>query len=261
MDICVLCGTVKNLNTSIGIFLDNGTKIDALICDICSENATPKKVREACNNRQKQIDDVMAQAKALGLELSGAPAKQIQVLAQVPQLQPQSVPVQPAAPSLPSGVSPLIDDEEGPVISTAAILKPLRSVGGNVNDPRWGSSSVPVHQSHGLDELGSSVLSGKAKVTMVEGRDGMPLQLPSIIQDGTGTTRLRIRQQMDDGVLQRRFKHLGMESRWDRGADFRHSYDQDVERVCPICKGSGQTKSFGKVISCPKCHATGIIIT
>ena len=252
----------------MSVNLSNGTKIDALICDTCSEDATPKKVREACDTRQKQIDEVMAQAKALGLDLAAisSPTQKIQVLSQAQQPQPlmpprqqsvaQPVPVSP----LPSGISPLIDDEEGPVISTAAILKPLRSVGGNINDPRWGSSNVPVHQSHGLDELGSSVLSGKAKVTMVEGRDGMPLQLPSIIQDGTGTTRLRIRQQMDDGTLQRKFKNLGMESRWDRGADFRTSYETETERPCPICKGSGTVKNFGRMVSCPKCNGVGIII-
>jgi len=258
MSTCVFCGSADALNTEITVTLDDQTRVTVLVCDTDAEEATPKRCREAYVARQAQIDEVLAKARALGLDLAvQQPAGQrIAVVQQAtaPVLQPP-----PAAHHEPDPtVSPLLEeDEDGPVISTAHLLKPMKSVGGNVANGAV-QASVPAYQSHALDELGTGVLGGKAKVTVVMGRGGQPLQLPSVIQDRTGTTRVRVVKPLDDAALQRRFKSMADQSRGDLGPDFRNGYEE-TERTCPVCRGKCSVQNAGRLVGCPKCGGLGVI--
>jgi len=73
MSTCVYCGASENLNTTLQITLDGGERTTVVICDEHAEDATIKSARIAYTNRQKQIDEFLAQAKLLGLNISVNP--------------------------------------------------------------------------------------------------------------------------------------------------------------------------------------------
>jgi len=67
---CVFCDSSTDLNTSLIVTLDNGHKITVLICDTHAEEATVKSARDAYLDKRKKIDDIIAQAKVLGVDLT-----------------------------------------------------------------------------------------------------------------------------------------------------------------------------------------------
>lgn len=258
MATCIFCNSPDSLNTVMTITVDGDVKVSVSVCDADAEDATPKLAREAYTKRQRQIEEVMAQARALGLDLSAQqPTQSIMVMQSIKPA--ATAPVQTPVQADPTVADPFMNEDDGDVISTSLLMKPMRSVGGSASNGGV-SSNVQAYASHSMDELGSGVLGGKAKVTVVEGRAGQPLQLPSVIRDGTGTTRLRVSRSLDDHGLQRRFKSMADSSRGDVGPDFRNGYEENTERECPICRGAGTAVNMGRPIACPKCSGVGFIV-
>lgn len=251
MSTCVYCGVSENLNTTLQITLDNGEKVTVAICDEHAEEATIKSARVAYTNKQKQIDDFLAQAKALGLNISintgnnlsvvQAPVQQAPVQ-QAPQYAPQQVPQ----------AQPILEGDD--VVSTDFIdNKMMRSVGGG------GVESFSSFQAgSSKDKLDPSLLRGRAKITMMEGREGIPIAIPERRVDGTGTTRIKISKRENDQNLQNRFKRMAEDSIRDRSPDFKSGY-RDSMKSCPLCHESGSIRNMNQDIVCPKCQGSGVI--
>ena len=272
---CIFCGTTNNINTSLTINVD-GVKISVNICDAHAETATVSSARAAYLDNKAKIDAFIVQAAAMGLTFVPATNDLIQVPNGIPTLkqQPSEVPTNPLVGPNPnptlnqltpdSPVANILENEED-VIPTSKLERLVRSVGGSVENSGI-KANVPAYQSHAIIQasnrdgstLDPAVRDGKAKITMVEGRAGMPLAIPTMRTDGTGITRIQIRK-MTPSEFDRRAKNAADDSVRDRGPDFRNSYDLDQERACPICSGAGTTVNMGRNITCPKCGGIGTI--
>ena len=251
MSTCVYCGVSENLNTTLQITLDNGEKVTVAICDEHAEEATIKSARVAYTNKQKQIDDFLAQAKALGLNISINTGNNLSVV----QAPVQQAPVQQApqyAPQQVSQAQPILEGDD--VVSTDFIdNKMMRSVGGG------GVESFSSFQAgSSKDKLDPSLLRGRAKITMMEGREGIPIAIPERRVDGTGTTRIKISKRENDQNLQNRFKRMAEDSIRDRSPDFKSGY-RDSMKSCPLCHESGSIRNMNQDIVCPKCQGSGVI--
>lgn len=251
MSTCVYCGVSENLNTTLQITLDNGEKVTVAICDEHAEEATIKSARVAYTNKQKQIDDFLAQAKALGLNISINTGNNLSVV----QAPVQQAPVQQApqyAPQQVSQAQPILEGDD--VVSTDFIdNKMMRSVGGG------GVESFSSFQAgSSKDKLDPNLLRGRAKITMMEGREGIPIAIPERRVDGTGTTRIKISKRENDQNLQNRFKRMAEDSIRDRSPDFKSGY-RDSMKSCPLCHESGSIRNMNQDIVCPKCQGSGVI--
>lgn len=258
---CILCGTAEALNTAMAISLDDEprTKVTVALCDTCSEDATPRRAREAYLKKQVQIDEVIAQARALGLELSPSNTSGL-VVAQAPPAPPRA----PAAIRQAPEVAPLLEGED--VIPTSVIdLGSMVSVGGVT---QLGGSQIRVqsHASHDLnslqDRLPDDMRDGRARMQVVQGRCGQPISIPALRSDRTGVTKIRV-VKSDDQQLQQRARRLCEESSptqaWLRPS-FRDGYRiENQERRCPLCGGGGHVQQASGSQLCPKCSGTGIV--
>lgn len=244
---CVFCDVTTNLNTSLTITLEDGSKVAVNICDGHAEDATVKSAREAYLGKLKKIDDLLAQVKALGLQISDSPSG----MAIVSQ-PPKAVTNTPSA----RAIDPI---EEGPDIIPTSKLQQrnFQSVGGNV-----AGVSVPsyeaINPANSKDKLPDDALDGYAEMAIVEGRGGQPLAIPKRRTDKTGTTVVTIKKSTDAN-LQDRFKKMANDSLSDRMPDFANGGYNDTQRECPICHGSGHIIQQRKPQACPKCNGSGII--
>jgi len=281
MQSCIYCGSSDNLNTQLTLSLESG-KVTVDICDEHAEDASVKTARAKYMEKQDQIIVFMEQAKALGIEIpaqnpSGLIIAQ-NTLTSTPDPAPapaasdnpepasttvvqQVVKKPPAVDPITEGVtaSPLIEKHEADEgwVTTAkadsAAAKGMQSVGGSTE-----MGQVSSHASHVVggqqDVLSEEARRGKVKMVVAEGRLGTPIMVPSKRVDGTGTTRIRIKNSEDDNTLQRRFKDMANDSKSDQQPDFRNGYE-DSSSTCPICRGNCVIN--GK--DCPKCDGMGQI--
>lgn len=212
------------------------------ICDLHAEEATIKSVKEAYSAKKKKIDDVIAQAKALGLNVSEAGGLLVAV-------------------KEPKPPAPMVTDEldinSPEVIPTSKLKGFVTTAGGEV-----GGQAIAGHSSFDVnslrDQLPAEVLQGHAEMTLVEGRSGQPLAIPKTRVDGTGTTRITI-QKSDDATLQSRFKKMATDSMNGNVPNFAQAGYQNTTKTCPICRGQSTVKQNKKNITCPKCNGSGII--
>lgn len=256
---CVFCSKPDNLNTSMTITLEDGQKVSVDICDEHAEEATIKSARAAYQGKQAQIEEVLAQAKALGLNIGQTTGGLTVVESATPDPVPDSMTVQAIEKPAAAPAAPLLEQDDPDVVPTSKIdgRAGMQSVGGNVS-----GTAVPSHNSHSMNDLGDKLpagtTEGHAKMVMAEGRGGQPIMIPKKRVDGTGTTRINISQNETDAQLQERFKRMGQTSQSSHdnqaGPDFRAGY-QDTTRDCPFCRGEMEVN--GK--ECPKCKGTGII--
>lgn len=247
---CIFCDSVDNLNTSLTIAVDDG-KVVVRICDAHAEDATVKSAREAYLERRKAIDALLAQAKALGLQIAEQPSGL--VIATKPQ--PQT-PVKPQQPI----VEEQIPDGENVVPTNKLDRLRFQSVGGSVGNGISVSSHSSLDASSLTDKLPEGALEGFAELAVVEGRGGQPLAIPQRRVDKTGVTRITINKSTD-AALQDRFKKMANDTMGDRTPDFARSGYQHTQRQCPLCKGACVVKQAKKDIMCPKCNGAGVIST
>ncbi len=258
MSQCVFCDSAKDLNTQFNITLDDGQKITVSICDTHAEDATIKTAKASYLDRQKKIDEVIAQARALGLNITGM---QQHGNLQVPivERKPQPQPPQPQS----EIVHPQAEDLTGDgVVSTEVLDRAMMSIGGSTE-----FGHVSGHSSHAVrgdkSTLPPNVRQGKAQLVMIEGREGMPLAIPEKRVDGTGTTRIKVNKKEDDVKLQSRFKKMAKDSiDHDRVPNFARQGYQNTQIDCPLCSKSktpGIVLQGGKEITCPKCNGSMVI--
>lgn len=241
---CVFCDSATNLNTQMTITMD-GISIDVKICDNHAEEATVKSVKEAYSIKKKKIDEVIAQARALGLNISETGGL---IVASSPASQSQPTPTVKVDE---------IDVNSPDVIPTSKLKNVVQTTGGDV-----GGLAIAGHSSFDVsslsEKLPDSVLQGHAEMALVEGRQGQPLAIPKTRIDGTGTTRITI-QKSDDANLQSRFKKMASDSMNGNTPDFANAGYNNTTKTCPICRGQSTIKQNKKNILCPKCNGSGII--
>ena len=243
---CVFCNISNDLNTEMTIKLEDESKITVHICDEHAEDATIKTARAAHLGRQQQIDALLAQAKELGLELK---------LSEGGVVTPEDKEIKETkVAKVENKESPKVPGMEGDdVVSTSQIdsSNGMVSVGGQA-----GGHAVDSHSSHDVgslsDQLPAEVTTGKAKMTMAEGRGGQPIAIPQKRVDGTGTTRINIVNTGGDRALQDRFKNMASD---ETGSKDGYQGMSD----CPICKGDCVVMNKNEESTCPKCQGSGFI--
>lgn len=251
---CVFCQSPDNLNTELTIKLDDGTKVPVQICDEHSDRS-PKDAKEAYVNTKGKIDALLAQLAQMGVTM----APQGQLVLPTSQPTPQA----PAAPT----VQPVHVQKEqmpvDPVDARSVLLKrefthamPTSVVDKKVNATSIGGSSHGGFERHAsLDtsnarKVLSEQLEGVVEVESIEGRCGVPIQVPTKRLDGTGMTRINI-VKSSDAELQSRFRNLN-------DAPPMGGYQLNT-RPCPMCHGEAVVRSKGVEILCPKCNGSGEI--
>lgn len=255
MNICVYCGSHDNLNTELTIQLDS-KRIKVLICDEHSEEASIKTAKDAYLAKRAKIDEVLQAARALGLNISdeeATPSRSLVIPKQdMPKQHISNEQVQPKK-AMTQAIPPQETIEEG-FIPTSRLdsLRSVASVGGSTG---YGSvESLSAHDFNSFsDKLPKELKNGVAKVDVLELRDGIPTPIPTIRRDGTGTTKISI-SKTDDNMLQNNFKRMANASMQDKVSFAQNGY-QNQERPCPMCNGSGGSKSI-----CTKCNGSGIIV-
>jgi hypothetical protein len=255
---CVFCEAEEGLNSSMTITLEDGQKVEVLICDEHAEEATIKSVKAAHLEKQKKIGDLMKLAKSLGLELTSVKTQGKIV---VPTLKQTSQPA-PAAPPAELEKLDFLPEEEQDLVPTSKLqaVRGMTSVGGQTE---YGNvASHGQHDLRGLQHKLQGSLDGRAKMTVVEGREGMPLVLAEKQVDGLGTTKLRITKKENDNSLQRRFKGMADASVFhDQVPNFARAGYQNTITTCSMCSGKRTIRQSqaGRVVDmdCPKCNGAG----
>lgn len=246
---CIVCDSKDNLNTSMNIKHDE-KDYKVFLCDEHAETTTPKMAKDSLVSRIAKIDALMKQCKELGIEVSInqgglSTAKKVD----------QSV--------KPIDKAVKVDGKKARLSTARNILdKPVESVAGS-----GGGVSLESHQSINIDEM----VSGEIKEAMkkgdvseefvkpknidiepqqISGRGGKEIAIPKVIQSTIGTTVIRVVDSGGDAALQKRFKQMSNDG------DSKNPYE-NIERECPICKGTGKTRVGNK--ECPKCGGSGSI--
>ncbi len=248
MPSCVFCNSLSNLNTEMSITVDNN-KISVHICDEHADDATVKTARDAYMRKQEEIQKVLDQAKALGLNISTSGSGL--VIAEAPQQQ-----TQPKTQHVTAKKSVDDDFENDPDIIPTTRLdshRGMNSVGGGTE---FGEvESIGSFDVGGLrDKLPEDARKGVAKMAIVEGRQGQPLMIPKKRRDGTGTTVINI-VKTDDHELQESFRRMAGDSMRDNVPNFARAGYRNTTKDCPLCYGNGEAQGR----ECPKCKGTGFI--
>ena len=236
LESCIVCGSDNGLDTELTITINN-TKISVKLCTDHSEDTTPKIAKAAYLERKSDADKVMsdflAQATKLGMVV-------------VPQGNPETA-VKPAGPRS----AELQGGKNEGILPTSVVDNVMQNRVAGLSGA--GVEGYTFFKPDELtDQLPDGARDGLVKMQLVEGRQGTPLAIPAVRQDGLGTTRVSVGKSMSDAELQRRFKQLAARD---------HSFGQegyDLHR-CIMCKGDGQiAKSQNETIICPKCGGSGL---
>lgn len=258
---CIFCDATTNLNTQFSINLDGDVKVVVQICDAHAEDATVKTAKAAFLEKKKKIDELIAAAKSLGLNVTGMEQKG-SLMVPVTETEKPAKPVKAA-----KAQAEVIAEDDRDVVSTEILdsRKGMVSVGGNTDHGYI--PGLPSHDLHGLkDKLPEGARTGKAKMAMMEAREGMQIAIPEQRVDGLGTTRIKIAKVENDNKMQNRFKRMANESLADRVPNFARAGYQNSQVNCPMCNGGGFIKqgvAGGKVkeMQCPKCNGGGTVST
>lgn len=272
INVCVMCGSSENLNTSMTINVDN-KQITVKICDTDAETATPKVVKDHYLAKKSEIEEIIAKAQALGLDINLPDDPDSIAVARFrdhseksePATIPgpvlgQEMPPDPMQPNLDSAIAAAVEgsEKEG-VLSTRTVDSVVQRVQSAAGGETGAESHAAYVPGAGEDKLDPTLLEGKVRMEGAQGRGGQPIAVPAVRVDQTGTTTVRVKQDVDDNILQQRFKELAHSTGAD-GAN-KHSFAKagyDVHN-CPICKGDGMVKQRGKLDTCPKCKGSGLL--
>lgn len=271
---CIYCGCKENLNTQFNITVPvtrdgaqegETEKVQVLICDDHAEDATPKTAREKYVDRQKKMDEVLAMARALGMDLS--PAASGSGLTIVTSTRPQNnqniTRAMGGKAALPAPTVALEEAAADPdFVSTEvadAKFSRVLSLSGVA-----GHQNVEAHQQHNVgklkEEIPIELLKGRVKTEGVERSNGSVMAIPTKKVDGLGTTVVTV-VQTTDGELQRRFKHKAEMSKSERGWEMMFDHNRNGYELtnCPLCRATCTVRHLGKDIPCPKCGGRGQI--
>ena len=232
----------------MNIIIDN-QQITVNICDEHAEEATVKTVKQAYLDKKSKIEEFLAQAQILGIDISTS--KSGLVFAESPKQNVAQEPkrVAPVVDQAISDVSTLLDLKDPSVVPTNKIKdRAFTSKGGTFGGEKVESYSR-MNVTELEDQLPEEALQGYVKMELAEGRQGQPLAIPSLRVDKTGVTSITISRTITDEQLRRK-------TRLDGGYD---QYDE-LPR-CSLCRGSGALRNKGLLQTCNNCKGSGYIST
>lgn len=232
---CVICNTQENLNNTMTITLDDGQKVQVYLCDTHAEDTTVKAAKIAYSERKKKLDDLLAQAAALGFNLSTT-SSGITVNA------PKEVKVEQV---------PQIITEDAEELIDASLID-----NASMNIRLNGDGAMGMDRSYNTAELQKIAGPAKAKVDVVNIR-GIDMVIPTKKVDSSGTTTIKINNSFDDRAMQQKFKNMASES--VNGNNITSYKDGYQVRSCPLCGGRGYYRNNGKDVQCAKCDGAGEI--
>jgi len=237
----------------------DGEEITVKICDTDADNATPKLVKGHYLSKKSEIDEIIAKAKELGLQIGPASPSGLVTVQAPPAPAPPPSP-RPVPQAGPQQLNPVIAAEiSGKDVLPSSVVD---SVAQRVQSVAGGEANAESHSAYnpnaGTDKLDPTLLEGKVKMELGQGRGGQPLAVPAVRVDKTGTTTIRVRQDVDDKQLQARFRDLANSTDSDGANKHAYSRGYDIHN-CPICRGEGSIVQRGKLDTCPKCHGTGLL--
>ena len=233
------------------VILEDGKKHTVDICDIHAEDATVKSARDAFQSKKKQIDDLLAKARELGLDISQT-SSGLAIATQRPREQ-----TQPSEPQTAAGA--VLNRNDDDVVPTSKLdsARGMASIGGQTDVGQV--ASFTSYDSGSLtDKLPEGARQGLARMTVVEGRAGQPLIIPKQRVDGTGTTHITVIKKETDQQLQSRFKRMSEASMRDDIPNFARQGYQNTTTKCTFCK-EGYIKTKNGMELCPKCGGSTIL--
>jgi transcription elongation factor Elf1 len=247
---CIICGSDKDLETELTITIDD-QKITVKVCSEHADDITPKAAKVAYLKWKTDYDARMAEFLKQAAELGMVVAPQGSIMVAKAQQQPTATTTKPI---VESQIAELRGGRAEGILPASEVdnvmQRRVSGLSGSV-DGRGVEGHDAYNPNDLSDKLPDGARDGLVKMELAEGRHGTPLAIPSIRQDGLGTTRVRIAKTMTDADLQRRFKRQASED---------HSFvdGYDLHR-CVMCNGEGQIKkSQTETIACPKCGGSGL---
>lgn len=256
MKTCLFCGQSENLSVSMTVKNATGAPEEVWICDADEDNATPKKVRERFETKEKLVEELRKQAAALGMQIVDFSTAGKATVPPAPETRPtlaEALPINRAVP-VPTSIAPA----KGKVLKVKEVITPTKVEGGDA----VGTGSVERHKGYdtakavktkdGEEHAPPTVVEHQEQ--QISGAAGVPVAIPKKIVSNHGTTEISIVDTGGDRALQARLKDM---SKSDQAVSFREGYD--TMRECTFCGGTGQAK-IGN-IKCPRCKGAGLSIS
>jgi len=257
---CIIDDSTVDLNT-IGIQTDHGM-MQVPVCAACADSVPLSKIKQAYiewqqkqaesqEAKQRQIAELMAKAKELGLELAVTGA----AVPATPQIQAAQAQTPTQTPEITARMGGRLVD--GKVADNHYISTNVDgSVSYQGSTVSGGGAEYTIKSS---TESSTDLKAGEiAEVAPVKGRLGTEVVIPVRRIGPTGETIINIIDSGGDAGLQRRFKNLANNSQSGNGPyDFIHNGYQVKTIRCPLCGGQGSIQGGKK--SCPKCNGMGSI--
>ena len=252
---CVFSGSTVDLNTSMVVRLDDGRSVEVWISDGFIDVATPKKVKEAVqnqeNNKQHEIEELIAKAKELGLTIIADGSQ--------PASEPSASPTTPCPrPCNPKGSGTWTPATGNRIVDGAEADNKTISIPISGQVAALGESVSGIGSEYAIrstDKPSEDLRSGdRAEIGKVKGRLGMDVAIPVVRRGKTGETKVAVVNTGGDVALQKRFKQMASRSQSMEGPPDGYQ----VRTVqCTVCNGSGKLMGGNK--DCPKCNGIGIL--
>lgn len=226
LEVCLVCNASTSLDTTI-VKVD-GKPYSVAVCGSCSDDASPKVLREAFSKKMEKFNILIKNAKELGVELTlesliGAGNSLV-----VPTV------VQPAAPP-PAVAAPVKQTAQPPAAKATA----LRDEKGNLLP-----ATTYLVQKQKID-------APMARRNKSEGVEPLKTEIPSKIVSNSGTLHVTIRN-MSSKEFDERFKAQAHRSTVS---------NEDVTRLtpCHVCAGEGWIKQSNnkQPVLCKECDGVG----
>jgi hypothetical protein len=234
-DKCVQCESTNGLNTFVHLIIDD-KKIVAGVCDD-HLGISVSKVREIIVGKRNRLLKLIEEMKSLGLDIStiaGGVAvvedkKKVEVEVQQVKVEPE----------------PEVRTNKVNVRKVNKKLANVRSISGE------GASSYSAYDVDKMIGKEAKAAGCEAPVVeevelqIVNGKNGIPVQIPKKIRESTGETEIHIVPTSNKMI--------------DRGKYDERSFVGSYQlRECNLCGGTGKSHSKGHNV-CPKCKGTGNI--
>lgn len=218
--ICVICGSTNNLNTTLGVKIDN-QDVKLYLCDEHADDTTKKQAIDAYIEKTKDLRTAINILEEAGYTIV-PPGQQIKSVQKSKEINKK--PKEDASNTISA------DDSQ---LENQRVENALK----NVNAAQ-GGGIMPAYDVK---------RDGKAKIIAetIQTSKGS-VNIPKKIQDASGTTNIRVIK-TDNNTLKKRL-------------DILTSSNEGVQttlKECPACGGTGINKVNGK--ECPKCNGSGMI--
>ncbi len=261
MNDCIYCKSTTDLNTEMKITTDSGSQAVVLICDACADDASVKTAKVKYQERMVKIEEVMALAKAMGLEVVVPTDNKKLAIASSPAQEPKKEIIT----KVPDIFIPDMEANSNEIIVPTSRADSVKidaiqhadSGAHSTNLREYDLKVISSDQSitESSQRVQQARANGQVKMSAVEGRAGVQMPIPTVRKDGTGTTLISINKDVNDMALQQRFKNFA-----DRTVHNQHNgYSRGYDKACTMCNGQQKIANRGTMIDCPKCKGSGLL--